>query len=184
MSRAASSGPPRRDGGPISSAAGGLDDAALSSCHRDRADQLILGHQRLRELKVQRQLDRAISHPNTPQSMIAELKRMVALRRGRIKDVDAQAQQLGLAIEQFPGFEVMAAELGRLVDVVPYASASEVSHSVVSAATDGYTTSRSGDDGGLIRLVALHSESPSDRLGYAGCDQFHEHDAVSQTPTS
>lgn len=137
------------------------------AANRDRADKLILGHMRLRELKVQRQLDRAINHANTPRSMIAELKKMVALRRERIKDIDAQAQQLGLEIEQFPGFEVMAAELGRSVDVVPYASASEVSHSVVSAATDGYTTSRSGSDGVMIRLVALHSESPSDRLGYA-----------------
>jgi hypothetical protein len=136
------------------------------AAHRDHADGLILGYQRIREMKVQRQLDRAINHSITPKSMIPELKRMVALRRDRIKHIDAQARQLGMEVEEFPGFEAMAAELGRSIDVIPYASAAEVSHSAVSAATDGYTTSEAGKDG-AVRFVALRSENPSDRLGYA-----------------
>lgn len=133
--------------------------------HRDRSDALILGHQRMRESQVRKTLDRAVNDP-TSASALPDLKKMVALRRDRIKQLDDQASELELEPEQFPKFEEMAVELGRAVDIVPYASASEVAHSAVSAATDGYVTARQ-DEQKSVRLVGLRSENPSDRLGYA-----------------
>lgn len=134
--------------------------------HTEQSDALILGHQRMRDMKVRRQLDRAMNNPETPGSMRPELKKMVARRRDRIEEINSMVSRLGIEPQVFPEFEDMAAKLGRAMDIIPYASASEVSHSAVSAATNGYESS-SSEDGEVIRLIGLTSENPSDRLGYA-----------------
>lgn len=76
------------------------------------------------------------------------------------------ARDLGIQTQEFPEFEYMAAELGRARDIIPYASASEVSHSAVSAATTGYESS-SSEGGEATRLIGLTSENPLDRVGYS-----------------
>ena len=90
---------------------------------------------------------------------------MAATRRERIKQLDGRMPELKLEPEQFPEFNLMAVELGRAVDIVPYASASEVTHSAISAATDGYVTARQNGEQ-TVRLIGLQAENPSDRLGY------------------
>lgn len=55
------------------------------AAHTEQSDALILGHQRMRDLKVRRRLDRVINNSETPSSMLPDLKMMVAKRRSRSK---------------------------------------------------------------------------------------------------
>lgn len=134
--------------------------------HRERADRLVLGHQRGREQKVLKQLDRAIGKTSVNDLERAALKRMASIRRRRIKNLDDMAYSLGVVPESLPSFHIMALELGRSKDLVPYASASEVTHSALSGATDGYVAA-SENGSRPVQLVGLTSENPHDRLGYA-----------------
>ncbi|MGH8946274.1 MAG: DUF5677 domain-containing protein [Acidimicrobiia bacterium] len=136
------------------------------TAHGDEGAALVLGHQRERELKVLKQLDRVINNASISEPARTELKRMAQLRRGRISEIDDTASKLGLELEGFPEFHIMAAELGRDRDLMPYASASEVSHSAVSAATDGYVT-KEGQENHAVQVIGLTSQNPLDRLGYA-----------------
>lgn len=66
------------------------------AAHTEQSDALILGHQRMRDLKVRRRLDRVINNPETPSSMLPDLKMMVAKRRARIEEIDSVACDLGI----------------------------------------------------------------------------------------
>lgn len=130
------------------------------------SDALVLGHLRAREKRVARSLDKAINHDQTNEVTREKLKAMASKRHERIRDLDSQISELGVDARPFPDFDEMAASLGRAIDIVPYASASEVSHSGVSAATDGYVTVAQTENGTRIS-VGLRSEGAGDRLAYA-----------------
>lgn len=129
--------------------------------HPERADSLVLGHLRAREARVQSRIDWVINHTDDDEKR-QMLVRLSGGRRSRVQELDNDAAARRTSTEDFPRFEEMAVALQREVDVVPYASASEVLHSVVSAATEAYLS-----DQDEVRLIGLTSGNVADRVEYA-----------------
>lgn len=131
--------------------------------HRDEADALVVNFKRWGEQQVLDRIVRTLSrlpagHDRRP---YAEATR--DQRQTRIDDLDALIEEHHLDPEtKFPGVETMAYRLGRSPDIIPYASASEVSHSAASAASESYREpAREGF------TIALYGGNEMERRSYA-----------------